>query len=546
MWIEILDLKDLDVDNQVPFVLYGGNSTLTVLLIKSLNKELKIDIEKDFFIATQSLNDLIDYCIALKAWQLPDLKHEPTQKIIFYFPPLVGDTFGHYNNLAKNIGANYHHLFFECPLIKETNTVDQDLQKSYEDLVDRKCRNNIVTIEFTARVLANIILKQSSSKIHYIIGYSYGGLLAAATGAELQNIGHSIQYLGLIDSQAPCEQKSLDNAVQNRRLLFCVRAFMKIITDRKIQASIHENIDHQEKELVDTTPRQNIINLMTDLIEKSKSLVDGHNSNTTDKLRKILKTAFYHFLCSYDYEWNQENQALTNVYFFKAMIDETTPPGTSPVSTSNQPWRRFCNAQRFTEYKFDTTHSHILSRQSSVVETIAKQLKQHHAIGAERRTINTRNSQIINRQSQLDAKRLNQRSSSDKLDLISDLPKESSINILANAGQKKLIRGNLGDDLKYLMKTGARSVTLDFSEPVANETKQQPNATRDIQAVKKNAHGSQTATRNDNNKITKKSQAIDSEKNNHAISRTVVVRRTGPKKTSDEQLKKKACIINSC
>lgn len=95
------------------------------------------------------------------------------------------------------------------------------------------------SVEEIAQAYLDEILKVYANGPFYLIGFSFGGLIAFEIALKLQKLGFKVPVLALIDSQNP-QLKITENRVQQYKNKFKEHGFTKILTSRLYSAAKHQ------------------------------------------------------------------------------------------------------------------------------------------------------------------------------------------------------------------------------------------------------------------------------------------------------------------
>lgn len=371
LWSDALQVERAQINPHMTFSQYGGDSTAQVTLLLRIKASLGIELSSWFFNGDTSLYNLIEFIIVVNAWQ-QSMKFDifdRNNKTLIYFPPLAGDSYQRFPELKKSIGRQLNHLIFCCPL-----TDDMHSSLAYQKVIQRQCQLSHVPIELTARALANIILTSLGKDAVRLIGYSFGGLLTIATANILYDIGIGIEYLGLIDAQAPMMQAKLPLAVHKQRAANAVQKIM----DTEKAMSIR---DHQAKytqmlvKLEGNNHRDVIHHLMRPLlagINQDAITVDEEVREPLQSLSHKLLTSYYHFMQSIDYCPDPMLIALPNVHCYLARLEHDQ----GLHQTQESDWHPYCQDYFCHSIEFpEQNHSTMLADNSPVLIAIAKDVQ---------------------------------------------------------------------------------------------------------------------------------------------------------------------------
>lgn len=369
LWCDVLNLNIKELNKNIPFSQYGGDSKSIMKMLLTLKKpEYNIKIDFNFFDNNMCLQELIDFIITLKAWlSVINIQPNGVKDTLFYFPPLAGDTFERLPVLRREIGKDINHVIMQCPLIVNPNGSTE-----YFQLVNKLSQQKLVDIKFLARVLGNLIVTSRETKEYHLIGYSFGGLLAAATACELQSRNFQVKYLGLVDTQVPIQAK-LPLEKHIIRIINVVKKIIDGASSQSIRSYLNKYTLNKESGK-GLTHRAFIIESMSALLVQIKKDIDSIEDKENEVSKKLVElhaqlwTTYYHLLLAFDFLPQPSSMQLKNVHCYIAGMVED--PETDPELPCTS-WESYCEKQECFNKKFKSnTHSTMLSEGSEALQKI--------------------------------------------------------------------------------------------------------------------------------------------------------------------------------
>lgn len=186
IWHEVLQLREVGIHDN--FFELGGHSLLAVQLIAKINKSLDVHLSVPVFFQNPTINKL---ALVLD----PKNHHEPQPRLI----PLKTGVGGALFMLDASIGL--------CRLAQHLETTDlaifaTTVPLSQETLLAASHRemDKLPSLQELAAAHATLILRQKPVRPCFLVGYSFGGLLAFEVAHQLQQRGSQIDGLIMLDS----------------------------------------------------------------------------------------------------------------------------------------------------------------------------------------------------------------------------------------------------------------------------------------------------------------------------------------------------------
>lgn len=226
IWFEIFKTNQIDIYTD-RFDDLGGDSLQFNQLVLKLNRVFGLKL------SVSALASLKKITVAQLTYVVEQRKtnNDIVQAItctnsggsIFLIPPITGESIATYKELAgaltNQLGVTVYGLTFR-------------------GLIDGKINN--VSIVDTAKDYAYVIANTQPKGGIYLLGWSFGGMVAYEVAQHLRKIGRKVSYLGLVDSLTPMIYQRLSSKNYLGSLQQLERALVLSLKNKKL--SFNDNV----------------------------------------------------------------------------------------------------------------------------------------------------------------------------------------------------------------------------------------------------------------------------------------------------------------
>lgn len=264
---------------------------------------------------------------------------------LFILPPLLGD-----GNALKTLGENYNQNENQKGWYSIYGLTDPSIYgfaptpTSMDEAVDRYVKT---------------IQKIQPNGPYHLMGYSYGSILAYNVAVKLQDLGHAVWELHLVDGFSPLFYQKITPA-QHARLLEEFAGFIAEILNNEFY---NENIEHFNYKIRESENKESQINLLIDALQ---SKVKNQPSQAMLNLVKA------HLLFLIDHKPPKKiHNDMTRLYLSKpgqnfiSLIDEI--PGIQKGSFDHiyYYWNQYVDKIRRCELIAQTDHLSLITKKES-------------------------------------------------------------------------------------------------------------------------------------------------------------------------------------
>jgi thioesterase domain-containing protein/acyl carrier protein len=175
----VLRVSKAEIDPAKSFDEYGLDSIDAVIATESIGRQLEIELPPEFLFINNNLNAVVRALLGGYSTHNQPPSQRDTQPPIFFFPGAGGRDEPALVRFRSQCPESVH---FDIVSIGDWR---EWIKHDFEVIVDRICQH---------------IKAVASDGPIWLVGYSQGGQAAFATAVALERLGHSVRFVGLIDS----------------------------------------------------------------------------------------------------------------------------------------------------------------------------------------------------------------------------------------------------------------------------------------------------------------------------------------------------------